>query len=136
MAKNVTPHEHNSLFFPLLKAHAEYRCVYIVRVMATRAPVAQNKPHVDHAAVTWFLFFPRELHRSCNQGCVLYWTGKHAAHSGSGPNNIQPPSGPSPCGLRFCPPRVLESRLLSSICRFSSFVCRHRYGRAKLFCSV
>lgn len=67
------------------------------------------------------LFFPWEPHRSCNQGCVLYWTGKHAARSGSGPkqhttsinlHRVRPT-----CGLRFCPNRVLESRLLSSICR-------------------
>ncbi len=82
-------------FFPLLKAHAEYRCVYIVRVMATRAPVAQNKPHVDHAAVTWFCF----SQESCTEAAirVVYCTGQGNTLLIAAPaqNNIQPPSGPS-----------------------------------------
>lgn len=83
------------------------------------------------------LFFPWEPHRSCNQGCVLYWTGKHAARSGSGPKQHT-------TSIRSVPPAVCGSARLESwkaACflasvGFSSFVRCHRYGRAKLFCSV
>ncbi len=69
--------------------------MYIVRVMATRAPVAQNKPHVDHAAVTWFCF----SHESRTEAAirVVYCTGQGNTLLIAAPaqNNIQPPSGPS-----------------------------------------
>lgn len=129
-----------SHFFPPLKAHAEYRCVYIVRVMATRVPVAQNKPHVDHAAVTWVCF----SHESRTEAAirVVYCIGQGDTLLVAAPaqNNTQPPL----TSIGSVPPAVCGSARLESwkaACfrasvGFSSFVRCHRYGRAKLFCSA
>lgn len=129
-----------SHFFPPLKAHAEYRCVYIVRVMATRAPVAQNKPHVDHAAVTWVCF----SHESRTEAAVgvVYCNGQGSMLlvAAQAQNNKQPPL----TSIGSVPPAVCGSARLefwNAACflasvGFNSFVCCLRYERAKLFCSV
>lgn len=140
-AKNVTPCEHNSAlqthFFPLVKEHAEYRCVYIVRVMATRAPVAQNKPHVDHAAVTWVCFSLESRTEAAIK--VVYCNGQGNTPLMAAPaqNNTEPPL----TSIRPVPPAVCGSAGLGSwkdACFLASegFVRCHRYARAKKFCSV
>ncbi|ROL52657.1 hypothetical protein DPX16_7393 [Anabarilius grahami] len=119
------------------KSHAEYRCVYIVRVMATRAPVAQNKPHVDHAAVTWVCF----SHESRTEAVikVVYCNGQGNTLLIAAPaqNNTEPPL----TSIRPVPPAVCGSAGLGSwkdACFLASvgFVRCHQYGRAKKFCSV
>lgn len=132
-----TSQRYKPVFFPPVKAHAEYRCVYIVRVMATRAPVAQSKPHVDHAAVTWVCF----SHESRTEAAikVVYCNGQGNTLLIAAPaqNNTEPPL----TSIRPIPPAVCGSAGLRSwkdACFLASvgFVSCHQYGRAKKFCSV
>ncbi len=137
VAKNVTPREHNSLFFSSPESTCGVQmCVHCQSdgyKSASRSEQASRGSRCSYVG----LFFPWEPHRSCNQGCVLYWTGKHAARSVSGPKQHT-------TSIRSVPPAVCGSARLESwkaACflasvGFSSFVRCHRYGRAKLFCSV
>lgn len=107
VAKNVTPREHNSLFFSSPESTCGVQmCVHCQSDGYKSASHSEQASRGSRCSYVG-LFFPWELHRSCNQGCVLYWTGKHAARSSSGPKQHT-------TSIRSVPPTVCGSARLES----------------------
>ncbi len=97
VAKNVTPHEHNSLVFSSPESTCGVQmCVHCQSDGYKSASCSEQASRGSRCSYV-VLFFPWEPHRSCNQGCVLYCTGQGNTLLIAAPaqNNIHPPSGPS-----------------------------------------
>ncbi|KAL0196463.1 hypothetical protein M9458_010035, partial [Cirrhinus mrigala] len=78
--------------------------------MATRAPVAQNKPHVDHAAVTWVCFSHEIRTEAAIRAVYCNGQGNTLLVAAPAQNNTQPPL----TSVGSVPPAVCGSARLES----------------------